>query len=201
MNRVVITGLGAISSIGLTVEETFAALRESFCGIGSLRFRNAERLSVQIGGQVKNFKPELYFSKQQISLYDKFTQFALIAAQQAISSPLLDNASISGAQGVLVNITGGSDLAIMEVDQATNIIFEGLKMKKLLLLFTVAFMFSCEDEKDSEGSSNSNLLGKWNMTNMGEYEKSMIENATAYNEGGVYNISCLLYTYDAAEEG
>ena len=49
---------------------------------------------------------------------------AVLAAQQAISSPLLDNASITGAQGVLVNITGGSDLAIMEVDQATNIIFE-----------------------------------------------------------------------------
>ena len=49
---------------------------------------------------------------------------AVLAAQQAISSPLLDNASIAGAQGVLVNITGGSDLAIMEVDQATNIIFE-----------------------------------------------------------------------------
>ena len=49
---------------------------------------------------------------------------AVLVAQQAISSPLLDNASISGAQGVLVNITGGSDLAIMEVDQATNIIFE-----------------------------------------------------------------------------
>ena len=49
---------------------------------------------------------------------------AVLAAQQAISSPLLDNASIAGAQGVLVNITGGSDLAILEVDQATNIIFE-----------------------------------------------------------------------------
>ena len=49
---------------------------------------------------------------------------AVLAAQQAISSPLLDNASISGAQGVLVNITGGSDLGIMEINQATNIIFE-----------------------------------------------------------------------------
>ena len=49
---------------------------------------------------------------------------AVLAAQQAISSPLLDNASISGAQGVLVNITGGSDLTLMEVDEATSIIFE-----------------------------------------------------------------------------
>jgi len=49
---------------------------------------------------------------------------AVLAAQQAISSPLLDNASISGAQGVLVNITGGSDLTLMEANEATSIIFE-----------------------------------------------------------------------------
>ena len=49
---------------------------------------------------------------------------AVLAAQQAISSPLLDNASISGAQGVLVNITGSPDLPLLEVDAATNIVFE-----------------------------------------------------------------------------
>tara|TARA_Y100001935_G_scaffold150063_1_gene123901 strand:- start:101 stop:787 length:687 start_codon:yes stop_codon:yes gene_type:complete len=49
---------------------------------------------------------------------------AELAAQQAISSPLLENASISGAQGVLVNITGGPGLTLIEVDQATKIIFE-----------------------------------------------------------------------------
>ena len=47
-----------------------------------------------------------------------------LAAQHAISSPLLDSASIGGAQGVLVNITGGTDLTLMEVDEATSIIFE-----------------------------------------------------------------------------
>ena len=49
---------------------------------------------------------------------------AVLAAQQAISSPLLDNASIKGAQGVLVNITGGDDLTLMEANEATSIIFE-----------------------------------------------------------------------------
>ncbi|MEE8437713.1 MAG: cell division protein FtsZ [Candidatus Neomarinimicrobiota bacterium] len=49
---------------------------------------------------------------------------AVLAAQQAISSPLLDSATINGAQGVLVNITGGADLTLMEVDEATSIIFE-----------------------------------------------------------------------------
>ena len=49
---------------------------------------------------------------------------AALAAQQAISSPLLDNASISGAQGVLVNITGGDNITLHEIDEATSIILE-----------------------------------------------------------------------------
>ena len=49
---------------------------------------------------------------------------AVLAAQQAISSPLLDDASIKGAQGVLINITGGNDLTLMEANEATSIIFE-----------------------------------------------------------------------------
>lgn len=49
---------------------------------------------------------------------------AVLAAQQAISSPLLDNASIAGAQGVLVNITGGKNMTLFEVDEAASIIFE-----------------------------------------------------------------------------
>ena len=49
---------------------------------------------------------------------------AVLAAQQAISSPLLDDATIKGAQGILVNITGGNDLTLMEANEATSIIFE-----------------------------------------------------------------------------
>lgn len=44
-------------------------------------------------------------------------------------------------------------------------------MKKILVLFSLLVMFSCEDEKNSE-SSNSNLLGKWSLSNMGEYENA-----------------------------
>lgn len=49
---------------------------------------------------------------------------AALAAQQAISSPLLDDVKITGAQGVLVNITGGKEMTLMEVDEATSIIYE-----------------------------------------------------------------------------
>lgn len=49
---------------------------------------------------------------------------AVMAAQSAISSPLLDDTNIKGAQGLLVNITGGEDMSLAEVDEATSLIFE-----------------------------------------------------------------------------
>jgi cell division protein FtsZ len=49
---------------------------------------------------------------------------ALEAAQKAISSPLLDDISIRGASGVLINITGGDDLTLYDVQDATNVIYE-----------------------------------------------------------------------------
>ncbi len=49
---------------------------------------------------------------------------AVLAAQTAISSPLLDDTNIHGAQGLLINITGGSNMSLFEVDEAANLIFE-----------------------------------------------------------------------------
>ena len=59
---------------------------------------------------------------------------ATLAAQQAISSPLLDDASIKGAQGVLVNITGGSDLTLMEANEAirVTVIATGFNIPKVV---------------------------------------------------------------------
>ena len=108
MNRVVITGLGAISSLGLNCEEIFTSLKESYSGISSLDFLNVDRLAVRIGGQIHNYKPEQYFSKQEISLYDKFTQFALIAAHQAVlSSGIEINEENMGKVGVILGTAGG----------------------------------------------------------------------------------------------
>ena len=49
---------------------------------------------------------------------------AKIAAEQALSNPILDDCSMKGAKGVLINITGGSDITLMEIDEAVNIIKE-----------------------------------------------------------------------------
>ena len=84
MKRVVITGQGTINSLGHNVDETLSGFREGRCGIGPLSFRDVDRLSVKIGGQVRNFEPENVFNRQQTSLFNRFTQFALLAARQAV---------------------------------------------------------------------------------------------------------------------
>ncbi len=78
MRRVVITGQGTINPLGRSVPETLEAMREGRCGIGPLEFRDVDRLSIRIGGQVRGYEPEAHFNRQQISLYDRFTQFTLL---------------------------------------------------------------------------------------------------------------------------
>ena len=75
MHRVVITGAGTVNALGHDVPDTLEAMREGRCGIGSLAFHDVERLSIQIGGQVRGFEAEGRYNRQQISLYDRFTQF------------------------------------------------------------------------------------------------------------------------------
>ncbi len=108
MKRVVITGAGTINALGLNVPDTMAAMQNGRCGIGKLEFRDVERLSIQIGGQVKNFPPPERYNRQQLSLYDRFTQFTLDAAEQAISqSGLIFSGELSAKAGVVLGTAGG----------------------------------------------------------------------------------------------
>ena len=108
MRRVVITGAGTINALGVTVDQTLDAMREGRCGIGPLSFRDVERLSIQIGGQVNDFVPEAVFNRQQMVLFDRFTQFTLIAAKQAIAqSGLTFSGDLSATSGVVLGTAGG----------------------------------------------------------------------------------------------
>ena len=108
MKRVVITGAGTINALGLNVPDTMAAMQNGRCGIGKLEFRDVERLSIQIGGQVKNFPPPERYNRQKLSLYDRFTQFTLDAAEQAISqSGLVFSGELSAKAGVVLGTAGG----------------------------------------------------------------------------------------------
>ncbi|MFD3190864.1 beta-ketoacyl-[acyl-carrier-protein] synthase family protein [Sedimentitalea sp. HM32M-2] len=108
MNRVVITGAGTINALGHSVSETLMAMREGRCGIGELAFRDVDRLAIRIGGQVRGFEAEGRFNRQQISLYDRFTQFTLTAAKEAITqSGLTFAGELAACSGVVLGTAGG----------------------------------------------------------------------------------------------
>ncbi|MEM1079600.1 MAG: beta-ketoacyl-[acyl-carrier-protein] synthase family protein [Pseudomonadota bacterium] len=108
MHRVVITGQGTINALGVNVAETLEAFREGRCGISQLEIRDVDRLSIQIAGQVKEYDPEAAFNRQQISLYDRFTQFTLLAAEEAIrQSGLSFSGELAAQAGVVLGTAGG----------------------------------------------------------------------------------------------
>ncbi|MEO3415304.1 beta-ketoacyl-[acyl-carrier-protein] synthase family protein [Roseovarius sp. CAU 1744] len=108
MKRVVITGAGTINALGHNVPDTLAAMREGHCGIGELTFRDVERLSIRIGGQVTGYDAEARFNRQQLALYDRFTQFTLIAAQEAIAQSGLEfSGALAAKSGVVMGNSGG----------------------------------------------------------------------------------------------
>ena len=65
MHRVVITGAGAVSSLGTDLSSNFNSLSEGKNGISQIDFLNSDRLSIKIGGQIKNYNPDIYFTKQE----------------------------------------------------------------------------------------------------------------------------------------
>lgn len=108
MKRIVITGQGTINALGRNVSETLEAMREGRCGISNLEFQDVERLSIRIGAQVKGYEPEETFNRQQIALYDRFTQFTLIAAREAIGqSGLTFSGELAARSGVVLGTSGG----------------------------------------------------------------------------------------------
>ena len=108
MKRVVITGAGTINPLGRDVGATMEAMREGRSGIGPLKIRDVERLQIQIGGQVSDYDEAEYFNRQQIALYDRFTQFTLLAARQAIEqSGLKFTGKLADRSGVVLGTSGG----------------------------------------------------------------------------------------------
>ena len=108
MQRVVITGAGTINPLGHSVSDTFEAMREGRCGIGELDIRDVDRLAVRIGAQVRDYDADARFNRQQQALYDRFTQFTLIAAEEAIAQSGLEfSGQLAAETGVVLGTSGG----------------------------------------------------------------------------------------------
>ncbi|MGR3364234.1 MAG: beta-ketoacyl-[acyl-carrier-protein] synthase family protein [Maritimibacter harenae] len=109
MRQVVITGAGTINPLGHSVAETKAAMRAGRSAIGPLDIRDVDRLSQKIGAQVTGFDADARFDRQTLSICDRFSLFALAAAQEAMAQAGLtvDDALAPRAGAVLGNSGGG----------------------------------------------------------------------------------------------
>ncbi|RRH74758.1 beta-ketoacyl-[acyl-carrier-protein] synthase family protein [Falsigemmobacter faecalis] len=122
MRRVVITGAGTVNALARDVRGTFEAFRAGRSGIGPLELPDLERLQIRIGAQIRDWQPEALFAKAKLALYDRFTQFALVAGAEAMDQAgLVLNEALSHRAGVILGSAGGglttSDAAYREVYQ------------------------------------------------------------------------------------
>ena len=122
MRRVAITGAGTINALGHDTPSTLAGLREGRCGIGPLQFRDVDRLAIRIGAQVKGYDEAAHFSRQQLALHDRFSQFALIAAREAIvRSGLSFEGDLGLRTGVILGNSGGG---LSTIDDSYRAVYE-----------------------------------------------------------------------------
>ncbi len=84
--RVVVTGIGAVTPVGLTAVESWEAVRAGVCGIGPITLFDPAGMKVQLAAEVKGFQPEELFGKAEARRMGRFTQFALAAAREALAS-------------------------------------------------------------------------------------------------------------------
>jgi len=102
--RVVITGVGAISPLGLSVEETWRNVLSGRRGTGPITLFDASALPVRFACEVKGFVPENYMEAKEARRRDRFEQFATAAASQAISQSGLEvPEGKAGRIGVMVS--------------------------------------------------------------------------------------------------
>lgn len=85
LSRVVVTGLGAVTPLGATVDSYWTNLKNGVSGIGPIVMPMAEQLSQKVGAQIKDFDPLKYFNDRQLSMLDRASQFVVVAAREAIA--------------------------------------------------------------------------------------------------------------------
>lgn len=84
--RVVITGLGAITPIGNDVVKTWKGIEEKKCGIDEITLFDTTNFRTKLAAEVKNYDPLDYFDKKQAKRLDRCSQFAIIAAREAVEN-------------------------------------------------------------------------------------------------------------------
>ena len=115
MERVVITGMGTVNPLGTTVEESWRNALNGVSGVGPITLFDSSLLNVHFAAEVKNFDPEKYMDAKEARRRDRFEQFGVAAAKDAITSSGLEvTDENSGRIGVLVSSAIGGIKSLSE---------------------------------------------------------------------------------------
>ena len=113
--RVVVTGLGLVSPVGIGIEENWSNLIAGKSGIGPITRFDSSGFTTRIAGEVKNFHPEEFISKKELRKMDPFLQFALVAAHYGMEDAKLKiEPEIASRVGVVMGCGLGGLLTIEE---------------------------------------------------------------------------------------
>lgn len=120
--RVVVTGLGAVSSIGYTFEEIYNSILEKKCAIGPIESFDTKDFDAKMAGEVKNFDPTKYIDRKSAKRMDKVTQFGVYASQIAFEDAGLKLGELAGDTkcGVIVG-SGIGGLETIEIEHSKGL--------------------------------------------------------------------------------
>ena len=113
MNRVVVTGMGAITPIGNTVDEFWKGIEEKKCGIDEITLFDASNYKSKLAAEVKKFNPDEYMDRKEAKRLDRYCQFSLVATKELMKDSKLDVSKIDATRfGVIVGTGIGGLISI-----------------------------------------------------------------------------------------
>lgn len=122
--RVVVTGLGCISPIGNNVNDFWNGIKQGKCGIDEITLFDTTDFKSKLAGEVKNYNPEDFLDKKAAKRLDRFSQFAVIAAKEAMKDSGISEENTDMTRAGCVISSGIGGLKTIE-DQNKNIIEKG----------------------------------------------------------------------------
>ncbi len=115
MRRVVVTGLGLVTPVGLTVEESWANLLAGRSGAAGITKYDPERWAVRFACEVKGFDPAPYLDKKEARRYDLFAQYGIAAAHQAmVQAGLHEGVAVPARAGAILGSGIGGMMTFQE---------------------------------------------------------------------------------------
>lgn len=137
--RVVVTGMGAVTPIGIGIEEYWTGLISGKNGIGLITKFDAANFETKFAAEVKNFNPEVYIDKKTVKRMDPFTQFSMAVASMAMEQAAFNQDTINKDRfGVIF----GSGIGGMVINQQQHWQYHDTRNPKLISPFFVPMMIS-----------------------------------------------------------